>query len=175
MHLHLVAINPELVTAWDRVFFDTPDVSVHQGNILDLAEDTLVSPANSYGDMGGGIDRVYRTHFGPQIEQTVQAAIRATGEPYLPVGSALLVPTGDTTIPRLIVAPTMFLPEPIPARNCFDAMRAILDCYDRYADQIEQIYCPGLGTGVGQVDPMDSAREMKAAYLTWRDHRDESE
>jgi len=168
MKLYLVDTSPEMITAWDRVFFDSPYIEIRHGNILDIAEDTIVSPANSYGYMDGGIDKVYRDHFGINIEKTVQDAINETGENYLPVGSALIVKTGDAKVPNMIVAPTMFLPEAVKPQNCFFAMSAILNIYTKHINIINNIYCPGLGTGVGQVDPLDSAKEMKAAYLKWQ-------
>lgn len=168
MKLSLIDTSSEMITAWERVFFDLPDVEIQHGNILDFAEDTIVSPANSYGYMDGGIDKVYRDHFGIEIEKTVQEAINKTGEKYLPVGSALIVKTDDTKVPLMIVAPTMFLPEAVKSQNCFFAMSAILNIYSKHKNKIKNIYCPGLGTGVGQVEPLDSAKEMKAAYLKWQ-------
>jgi O-acetyl-ADP-ribose deacetylase (regulator of RNase III) len=170
MKLFLIDTSPEMITAWDRVFFDTSDVEIEHGNILDFAEDTIVSPANSYGYMDGGIDKVYRDHFGIEIEKSVQNAIRNTGETYLPVGSAVIVKTNNLRVPLMIVAPTMFLPEAVKPQNCFFAMSAILNIYTKHKNKIENIYCPGLGTGVGQVEPIDSAKEMKSAYLKWKQH-----
>ncbi|HHJ17281.1 MAG TPA: AraC family transcriptional regulator [Gammaproteobacteria bacterium] len=172
MKLHLVDTMPEMVTAWDRVFSGAPDVEICHGNILDFAEDTIVSPANSYGYMDGGIDKVYRDHFGIKIEKIVQDAIVKTGKSYLPVGSSLMVKTGDEKIPLMIIAPTMFLPEAVKSQNCFYAMSAILNIYSKSKENIKNIYCPGLGTGVGQVDPIESAKEMKAAYLKWHQASD---
>lgn len=162
MQLHLVDINIEMIDAWDKVFSDVETVFVHEGNILDLAEEAIVSPANSYGYMDGGIDRLYRNFFGMQIEHTVQKAIADTGANYLPVGEALIVPTHHDRIPQMIVAPTMFLPEPIKPEKCYRAMRAILGIIESH--NINQVYCPGLGTGIGQVEPMDSAKVMLKAY-----------
>jgi O-acetyl-ADP-ribose deacetylase (regulator of RNase III) len=39
-------------------------VTVHQVSILDVACDAVVSPANSFGFMDGGIDAVYLSLFG---------------------------------------------------------------------------------------------------------------
>lgn len=101
-------------------------MTIQQADILRAAHTSLVSPANSYGYMNGGIDLAYRFHFGIQIEHTVQAAIKKTAGPYLPVGQALLVPTGHDVIQTLIVAPTMFIPEPIDEEDCESATRATL-------------------------------------------------
>lgn len=168
MELFLIDTSPVIVSAWDRVFFDLPEIVIEQGNILDRAENTIVSPANSYGYMDGGIDRVYRDFFGTSIENTVQDSIKKKWGNYLPVGSSILVQTGSQTIPYLIVAPTMFLPEPIKPQNCFYAMSAILNAVDKHKNIVSKVFCPGLGTGVGQVEPIESAKEMKAAYLKWK-------
>lgn len=166
MKLYLVDTSLDIVTAWETAFSKFEGVTIECGDILNLAHDTLVSPANSYGYMDGGIDRIYRDHFDIQIEHTVQKEIGKREEGYLPVGESIVVPTHDKVIPRLIVAPTMFLPEPIKPDKCFFAMTSILNTASKHAD-IEHVFCPGLGTGVGQVEPMDSANEMARAYTKW--------
>ena len=168
MELHLVDISNEMVEAWKKEFSEYENVYVSLGNILEFAENTIVSPANSYGYMDGGIDRVYRDFFGIQIERTVQDEISKGEENFLPVGSSIVVNTNHSQIPYMIVAPTMFLPEPITPENCFYAMSAILNAYDRNSKHMNKIFCPGLGTGVGCVTPSDSAREMAHAYQKWQ-------
>lgn len=165
--LTLIDTNRELVDAWLMAFQNIAEVNIMHGDILKHAKNTLVSPANSYGDMGGGIDLAYRYFFGRDIECRVQQKIQDTGQPYLPIGKSLLVATGHLHFPWLIVAPTMFLPEPTSARNCYMAMRAILDCMQRHSDKLEAIYCPGLGTLTGRLSPMQAASTMAAAYTDW--------
>lgn len=167
MQLHLVDVSPEIVEAWKTAFNGLDDVVIACGNILELAEDTIVSPANSYGYMDGGIDQIYRDFFGLQIETTVQDSIRQKGWSSLPVGSSIVVKTNHKRIPFMIVAPTMFLPEPIKPENCFYAMFAVLNAWNRNSHIIKKVFCPGLGTGVGCVDPTDSANEMAKAYTKW--------
>ena len=117
MKIHLVDLNDELVECWREAFAPIESVEVSRGNILELASDTIVSPANSYGYMDGGIDRAYRDYFGIRIEQTVQAQISQRAEKYLPVGEAILVDTGDDRIPRMICAPTMISSGTCPFRT----------------------------------------------------------
>src|SRR5689334_20182067 len=124
--LHLVDVSPRMVSAWRSAFEAHPEVRIIEGSIVEVARGAIVSPANSYGEMGGGVDLVYRSHFGRDIERRVQAKIRETFGNYLPVGEALLVETGSTVIPHLIAAPTMFLPEPTTAENVYLAMSAAL-------------------------------------------------
>jgi hypothetical protein len=75
MRLHLVDHNRHLVNAWTKAFREFPEVTVEQGDLLAIAEHCVVSPANSYGFMDGGIDAAYRAFFGAQIERTVQDAV----------------------------------------------------------------------------------------------------
>lgn len=165
--LTLIDIKPELVEAWLIAFQDIPEVNIMHGDILQHAENTLVSPANSYGDMGGGVDLAYRYFFGREIERRVQQKIQDTGQPYLPVGKSLLVETGHAHFPFLIVAPTMFLPEATTAKNCYLAMQAILGCMQLHRDKLRTVYCPGLGTLTGKLSPMHAASTMAAAYRDW--------
>ena len=126
-----------------------PEVSVVCGNILSLAHNAIVSPANSYGYMDGGIDELYVQYFGLQIQDRVQDAISRRQEGYLPVGASLVVKTGHPKIPYLVVSPTMIIPEPVPPSNCFFAMAATLSTASRIA-AITHLFCPGLATGMGK-------------------------
>ena len=45
-------------------FHGVDAVEVVQGNLLDLDCDAIVSPANSFGDMGGGIDKAIDDFYG---------------------------------------------------------------------------------------------------------------
>jgi len=167
MSLHLVDTNPALVSAWKSAFADLPEVSIQQGNILSVAHNTIVSPANSYGFMNGGIDLAYRWFFPKGLEVRVHQAISARPEHFLPVGESLVVCTSHERIPHLIVAPTMFIPEPVPSENCYLAMQAVLRSAAADAEVGKAVFCPGLGTGTGCVPPADAAREMVRAYRDW--------
>jgi O-acetyl-ADP-ribose deacetylase (regulator of RNase III) len=74
------------------------------------------------------------------------------------------VETGHQKIPFLIAAPTMFLPEPTDTASCEKAMAAALDIARTHGSTWEELFCPGLGTGVGRVAPRDAANAMAAAY-----------
>jgi len=122
-----------------------------QGDLLRVARDCVVSPANSYGFMGEGIDDAYRNFFGAAIEQTVRDAILRRPEASLPVGASLVVRTGHSRVPYLRVAPTMTMPEPVESTNSYRAMRAMLRVVHTIPQDDINIFCPGLATGVGQV------------------------
>lgn len=90
--------------------------------------DAIVSPANSYGFMDGGIDAVYVEHFGEIIQTRVRESILYDHHGELLVGQATIVETDDRKIPFLIAAPTMRVPMWLGAEtvNPFLAMRAVI-------------------------------------------------
>lgn len=165
--LHLIDIDEEVVEAWKVAFRDFPDVVIRCGDLLSFAENCVVSPANSYGFMDGGIDAAYCSFFGAEIEDKVRSAIEARADKILPVGASLVVRTGHPKIPFLIVAPTMTMPESVEPLNCYRAMRAVLRVVESVPEVAGAVYCPGLGTGVGMVAPNEAAEMMAQAYRDW--------
>jgi O-acetyl-ADP-ribose deacetylase (regulator of RNase III) len=169
MNLHLIDISSELIASWKQYFAEHLEVHIQQGDILELAENTIVSPGNSYGFMCGGIDRLYTDFFGKHPQQEIQDKIRIRKEGMLPVGTAIVVRTGNPTVPYMIAAPTMIQPnEIVSPSNCFFTMAAVLSAYSLHSDIITDIFCPGLGTGGGQVPPDKAAKEMANAYGKWK-------
>jgi O-acetyl-ADP-ribose deacetylase (regulator of RNase III) len=167
MNLVLVDHEPDLVACWKKEFDSFPEVEIYCDDILAIAHNAIVSPANSYGFMDGGIDQLYLDYFGVQIQVLVQDAISRRREGYLPVGSSVVVTTGDSRIPYLVVSPTMLMPEKVPAANCYFAMASSLRAASA-TPKITHLFCPGLGTGVGGV-PFDiAALEMANAYRKWK-------
>jgi O-acetyl-ADP-ribose deacetylase (regulator of RNase III) len=168
---HLRDRNRAVVDAWRRHFADCPDVTVSAGDIFAEPADAVVSPANSFGFMDGGIDLAYSLRFGWHVQDRLQALLRAEHDGELPVGQAAIVETGDARFPLLISAPTMRVPMDVSATvNVFLAFRAAIRAaraYNRTARRpIESILSPGLGTAVGRMHPQACARQMYHAYRT---------
>jgi O-acetyl-ADP-ribose deacetylase (regulator of RNase III) len=172
----LTAIDEGLAAAWQRFCGDLDFVRVHHGSILDLSCDAIVSPANSFGFMDGGIDALYMSYFGPEIQGKVQEAIATRHHGELLIGMADVVETGHGSIPYLIVAPTMRVPMVLTETvNAYLAARAVflLLKYRRFpsgsragepiCEQIRCVAFPGLGTGVGQLGPNTCAHQVRAA------------
>ncbi|MCP4153466.1 MAG: AraC family transcriptional regulator [bacterium] len=164
MEVWLVDINPELVSAWKKYFKDFKNVHIECEDILKIAENTIVSPANSYGYMDGGIDLMYTHFFGLRPQQEIQRLIGFRREGYLPVGAAVLVKTGDDRIPYMISAPTMISPGPVADCNAFFATAAALQVAHKNQNLVKKLFCPGMATGVGRVSPENAAKEMALAY-----------
>jgi O-acetyl-ADP-ribose deacetylase (regulator of RNase III) len=168
MRLHLVDADETVAAALRQAFRNFPEVAVEYGDLLAVACNTVVSPANAYGFMDGGIDAAFHKFFGAAVEGRVREAIGRRPEGHLPIGASLVVPTGNERIPYLIMAPTMLAPEAIDRQNCYRAMRAVLRIAAGQEDVGRAVYCPGLGTGVGEVLPAEAAREMAQAYSDWK-------
>jgi len=168
MRLHFVDIDRDVIDALRGAFAGIPEVTCSTGDILAVAHTALVSPANSYGFMDGGIDAAYSAFFGPGVPIAVQDAINRRPEGHLPVGASLAVRTGHARIPFLIVAPTMLTPEEVPASSCYRALRAVLRLAGTTPELDSDIFCPGLATGTGRVSATDAAEQLAQAYADWR-------
>lgn len=57
-----------LTRAWSEAFSSIPAVEVRQGDFFAEDVDALVSPANSFGIMDGGLDAAIRGQLGGHIE-----------------------------------------------------------------------------------------------------------
>jgi O-acetyl-ADP-ribose deacetylase (regulator of RNase III) len=165
----LSALDVELEYAWLHEFKSFPNIHVHPGNILRHQADAIVSPANSFGFMDGGIDLVYSQYFGWEVEGRVREAILSKHHGELPVGNALIVPTDDSNIPHLICAPTMRVPMNVADTfNAYLAFRACLFAIQEHnraaSNPISSVLVPGLGTGEGRMPATACARQMRMAY-----------
>lgn len=156
MRIILAAIEEPLAEAWESNLDGLQDVEVYRGDILHLDVDAVVSPANSFGFMDGGIDLAYSRKFGWGVQQRLQEMI--TQE--LLVGSSVHISTGMKRPEAVIVAPTMRVPMPLSETvNPYLATRAALNC----SWPFDSVAFPGMGTGVGGVPPKVAAYQMTEA------------
>jgi O-acetyl-ADP-ribose deacetylase (regulator of RNase III) len=172
----LTAVDEPLAAAWQRWCGDLRCVEVHRGSIFDASCDAVVSPANSFGFMDGGIDRLYTQFFGAAVQERLQACIQDVHDGELLVGQADIVATGQERVPYLIAAPTMRVPSALGRSiHSYLAARAVLllvlrgrfSCGELagqpVADRVRRVAFPGLGTGVGRIPPAACARQVRAA------------
>lgn len=169
MLIKLVGFDYQLFKAWQKQFVNCADVQVLSGDILQYQADAIVSPANSFGFMDGGIDLLYSQFFGWDLEARLKKLIAEKCYGELPVGQAVIVPTEHKTIPYLISAPTMRVPSDIAGTiNVYLAFRAVLVAVLEHnstsKQAIKSILAPGLGTGIGNVPPEQAAHQMRHAY-----------
>ena len=164
---------------WSRpgegdIFSDKPG-PISPDDPIDVTADAIVSPANSFGFMDGGIDMLYSRRFGWQVQDRLQELIKEHHHGELLVGAAEIVET-DAHIPFLIAAPTMRVPMILrDSVNPYLAARAALLLVKhgtfkagefrgtRVCEVVHSIAFTGLGTGVGQVGWAVCAHQMRLA------------
>lgn len=167
MKLHLRDRNEPLVDALRRELRGVPGVEVSCGDIFDVAADAIVSPANGFGFMDGGIDLAYSERFGWDLQERLQETIRREHAGELCVGEAVIVETLSPDLPWLVSAPTMRVPSDVSGSvNAYLALRAALLAVSRHrgSPRIERVLSPGLCTSVGRMPPGRAARQMAYAW-----------
>ncbi|NDJ60208.1 MAG: Appr-1-p processing protein [Chloroflexi bacterium] len=173
MKVVLADLNIEIIEAWRAIMPARADIAMHHGSIFDVQCDALISPANSFGYMDGGLDLAISQYFGWHVQDRAQEAIKARHHGELLVGTAEMVATDHADIPYVILAPTMRVPTVLGAEsvNPYLAMRAVILLVEHgtFPDgtpikaKVQTVAVPGLGTGVGRVPPEICARQMYAA------------
>lgn len=161
--------QPALVRAWREAFEDIDPVEVIDGDYFAHPADAMVSPANSFCIMDGGLDLAIRDALGFEVQRRAQALIIERHHGELPIGFAEIVPTDDDRWPHLIMAPTMRIPETVSTTlNAYAAFRAVLLAVLRWnatdAKPIRSLVCCGLGTGIGHLDERRCAVQMRMAW-----------
>ena len=176
MKIILTAVENSLAKAWKEFCGNLTFVEIHQGSILNVECDAVVSPANSFGFMDGGIDAIYMSFFGYEIQQTVRRQIFDFHNGELVVGNADVVETNHDQVPFLITAPTMRVPMILQDTvNPYLAARAVFILIsqnkflsgsfagEKISEHIKTIAFPGLGTGVGRVGFNTCAHQVRQA------------
>jgi O-acetyl-ADP-ribose deacetylase (regulator of RNase III) len=170
IELILVAPDPALDRAFRSRFDYLPNVTCANCEFERLSSyDCLVSPANSFGMMDGGMDAAITAFFGMQLMERVQQQILDDYLGEQSVGTSFIVATGHPQYPFLAHTPTMRVPMQIVGTDIpYIAMWAMLLAvrqHNRTASApIVKIACPGLGTGIGRIAPSEAARQMALAY-----------
>lgn len=166
MEIILCELSEKVVEAWQSFFGAEENVRIMNADITQVECDAIVSPANSFGFMDGGLDYALSERLGWDLEKKLQQQIKELPEGELLVGRALVLATGDAKIPYLISAPTMRIPTNFnidTSVNAYLAMKALL-IQAVNDDRINSIAIPGLCTGVGRMQPIIAARQMFQAY-----------
>ena len=126
--LILVAPDTSLYRAFKEHFSHFPKVEIVNNYFEWVTDyDCLVSPANSFGMMDGGMDAAITQYFGVDLETTVQSKILESYLGEQPVGTSLIVETGHSEHPFLAHTPTMRVPMSIKGTDVpYTAMWAML-------------------------------------------------
>ena len=169
LKITLCDLNPDIIAAWKREFDGCGAVEIIEGSLLETDGPALVCPANSFGDMGGGLDKIIDDYFAGAAQSALMKTIREQFWGELPVGVAVVVAMKHRRFPFLIAAPTMRIPGSIIGTiNAYLAMRAVTVAIARHnrsgEASIKGVAVSGLGTGVGGLGADECAQQMRAAY-----------
>ena len=168
--LYLCDSKAELCDKWRQVFSSYPEVEILKDDYFQQSADAIVSPANSFGIMDGGLDLAIRNELGFQVETDIQEVILNKYHGEMPIGTAEIINTNHKKWSFIIAAPTMRIPENIAfTLNAYIAFRAILIAINNFNESkpnrpIKSLVCSGLGTGIGSMEPIKCAAQMRAAY-----------
>ncbi|EEF1216697.1 phage tail protein [Salmonella enterica] len=170
--LILSAPVPAMAAAFEHSFQNTENVEIIPGPFETIPEfDCMVSAANSFGLMDGGVDAAITAYFGPQLQERVQQNIIREYLGEQPVGTAFVIETGNSKHPWLVHAPTMRVPLIIDGTDAvYNATRAALLAIFQHNKsvmeykKIKSVVFPAMGAGCGQVSPDSVARQMKLAW-----------
>jgi O-acetyl-ADP-ribose deacetylase (regulator of RNase III) len=128
-------------------------VHLAKTDITTMAVDAVVNPANSLGIMGGGVAAALSRRGGPSIQREAMSLAP------IAVGAAVVTNAGQLYAKRVIHAPTMEQPgTKVGVENVRRATRAALLAAAHHG--LDLIALPGMGTGLGGVDPSDAARAI---------------
>lgn len=166
----LVDRHPSMANAWRQCFAGDATFEVVEDDYFARPADAMVSPANSFGIMDGGLDLAIRNTLGGDIQRVVHRVVLDKHHGEMPVGQAEIVATSNAKWPYLVVAPTMRVPESVArTAHAYLAFRATLLAVQRFnreagENKIKSVVCPGLGTGIGAMDFTRCAVQMRMAY-----------
>ena len=169
LNLTFVDHNFEVVRAYSQAFSKINGCKFQHDNIFRVGPGTLVSPANSHGDMNDGIDRDYKEKF-EGIEGRLANFIGNIHAGKLEVGKAQIVPTHDKNHPYIVFAPTVErFGDASSEENVRLATKAILMEVLKFNKKpegrgIARLLIPGLGTGCAGLFPEESARGVIQGY-----------
>ncbi|GAB4410328.1 MAG: macro domain-containing protein [Microscillaceae bacterium] len=160
--------NKTIAEAMAQGFSDIEGVEVICGDIFKLSADVIVSPANSFGDMGGGLDKKIDDFFGGKIQPLIQQHIHENYWGEMPVGIASVLALNHQQFKHLILAPTMRIPGNVSQTlNAYLAMWAILVAANlqclKNKNSLSKIVMTSLCTGIGGMDYVQAAFQMKTA------------
>ena len=180
-NLVLSAVNEELHNEFLKSFEGFSNVKCQFSRFEDIEFDCVVSAANSFGLMDGGVDQCITDYFGIQMMNRVQNRILKEFAGEQPVGTSIIV-LGDEKINTgqnkyVAHTPTMRIPKDVVGSdNPYRAMKAallavqhhnmLIDCGELdYAinTRINTLVTPGLATLCGRVPSDVAAHQMALA------------
>ena len=172
MNIIFCDITSENLEALRGAFSDLPNFSFVRNQINSVPADCIVSPANSYGLMDGGVDRAINYSL-DYISDKVQKLIQSHYSGEQPVGTCMIVPVSQSAMISgkfryLAHTPTMRIPKDVSnTDNAYIAFRALLtelNNHNKKYKDIDSVVMTSFCCGAGKMNPIQAARQMRLAY-----------
>ena len=161
--VYLVDVNNRMTRAWEEKFADEMNVKIINMDVVGFLNenstiDGVVSAANSFGIMTGGLDAAYIQYFGTELQEAVQRKIAEVYFGEQPVGSSIAVEIPKHPGILLIHTPSMRTPQPIiDPRIVYSCTRTAL--VEAIRCGVKNLILPAFGHLTGRV-PADIVSEL---------------
>lgn len=183
-NLILSAVNEDLHNEFQKAFDGFPNVECVFSRFEDTNFDCVVSAANSFGLMDGGVDQCITDYMGESTMLRIQDQIIKDFAGEQPVGTSIVM-KGDWSIDRaknkyVAHTPTMRVPRDVSGSdNSYRAMKAALlavqkhnqlidskdPVYSENNVRINTLVTPGLATLCGRIPYNKAAHQMSLAVF----------
>jgi O-acetyl-ADP-ribose deacetylase (regulator of RNase III) len=172
LRLVLVDTDPRVCAAFSCYFGNLRGVEIVNGCFEEVRSfDCIVSPSNSFGFVTGGIEAAIIRFFDEDLKDRIRAHIYEVYSGEQPVGTSLIVKTGNPEHPYVAHTPLMRVPMPVAMTDhVYLAMWAMLHAIRAHNrsvpddQKIQRVVCPGFCTITGRITPDEAARQMALAY-----------
>lgn len=169
-----ISIGGQFVDNLSDYFGERDNIEYFYGDIqsLDIQGKALMSPESSFCKFGYGVEHCYSHSIEEKVQQQMKELSIKTpdGQHYLPIGSALMVPTQKATT-YILASPTVFLSKDISnTRNAYLSFMAAMCVFDKFKkltmnETIDSIVCPcHLYTGLYKISYEETAKQIWEAY-----------
>jgi O-acetyl-ADP-ribose deacetylase (regulator of RNase III) len=176
--IHRIAIRTPVAHHADlyrALLGDLPGISIVDGPLLEgCIADAVIAPTNSFGYLDAGIDAAFTRRFGRRLQRSLQERIGWEFEAELPVGEAVLLATGDISLPFVVAAPATHLPgaistEPMIYRSIHAALRTVERANATgELPPIESVVMPDIASIVPGWDVESLVIQLRQAIEAWR-------
>ena len=176
--LELQVGSPEAARTYRTMLGDLRGIAVSDRPLLEgCVADAAIAPTNSFGYLDAGIDGAFARRFGRRLQRALQERIGLDFEGEMPVGDAIVLPTGDLSLPFVVAAPASQFPsaiatEPLLYRSLIAAFRAI-DAWNVIEEgpPIERIILPDVAQACAGWEVDRLAPQVRRAIEVWQQSR----
>jgi len=150
-------------------------VSVADGKLLEgCVADAVIAPTNGFGYLDTLIEGAFARRFGRRLQRTLQERIESEFDAELEVGRAAIVPSGDLSMPFIVMSPLNCFPgttpkEPSVGRSLLAGIRAV-EAWNA-ADEgptIESVIVPDMAMVASGWDAETVFMQVREALEQWR-------